>query len=59
VVQRGLLAAAGIGAMAPYAALAYGAWFNAAAIALGAAVLLRAHIAGRRLKGEAAGELSS
>jgi TRAP-type uncharacterized transport system fused permease subunit len=58
-VRRGLLAVTGIGAMVPYAALTYGAWINAAAIVLGTAILTREHVAGRRLKREAAGELSS
>ena len=59
VAQRCLLAAAGVGAMVPHAALAYGAWINTAAIMLGTAILMRERMAGRRLKAATAGDLSS
>ena len=40
-IQRALLAAAGIGAMVPYAAFQYGVWINAVAIVLGTTLLVR------------------
>ena len=55
---RCLLAAAGIGAMTPHAALDQGVWVNIGAIALGIAILLRERLAGRRLKEATAGEVS-